>query len=211
MRTMQIGIDLGTTNSAIGVVIEDRIEIVKNSLGEETTPSVVYADKSGTLIVGTKAKQKAFQDNRSNASKNWKAEIKRLMGTSEAVWLPHLSRPMSPEEVSAEILKSLRADLERKFPKLDLRAAVITVPAHFSTVQAEATKRAGVLAGFTNVVLLQEPIAAAMSYGLTASANENWLVYDLGGGTFDVALVASRDGHLTILAHGVIISWVERT
>ena len=84
---------------------------------------------------------------------------------------------------------------------MSLDAAVITVPAYFSTVQSEATKRAGTLAGFKQIVLLQEPIAAAIAYGFLNQKNENWLVYDLGGGTFDVALVASRDGSLTVLAH----------
>ena len=108
---------------------------------------------------------------------------------------------MLPEEISAEILKTLKSDVQRKHPDMSLDAAVITVPAYFSTVQSEATKRAGALAGFKQIVLLQEPIAAAIAYGFLNQKNENWLVYDFGGGTFDVALVASRDGSLTVLAH----------
>jgi molecular chaperone DnaK len=102
----------------------------------------------------------------------------------------------------ADILGSLKSDAQRKYPEVDVSSVVITVPAHFSTVQSEATKRAGQLAGFSNVVLLQEPIAAAIAYGLEGTSNQNWLVFDFGGGTFDVALIAARDGHLTILDHG---------
>lgn len=89
----------------------------------------------------------------------------------------------------------------RKSEKLNTSACVITIPAHFSTMQAEATKRAGLLAGFKYVVLLQEPIAAAISYGFGKNKNENWLVYDLGGGTFDVALISSKDENLKVLGH----------
>lgn len=202
MKTIEIGIDLGTTNSAVAVVKSNEIEIIKNPHGEETTPSVIFADKNGNLLVGSKAKKKAADDTNLSSAQNWRAETKRLMGTNETVVLPNHGKALSAEEISAEILKSLIADVSRRHSSINTTAAVITVPAHFSTLQSEATKRAGQLANIDHVVLLQEPIAAAIAYGFTSKMDENWLVYDLGGGTFDVALVASRGGSLTVLAHG---------
>lgn len=199
VSNIEIGIDLGTTNSSVAIVQQNEVQILKNSLGEESTPSVVYADRNGNIVVGSKAKR--VMNNSKEYLQNTKAEIKRLMGTAETIFLPNLKKRMLPEEISAEILKTLKGDVQRKYPGMSLDAAVITVPAYFSTVQSEATKRAGSLAGFKQIVLLQEPIAAALAYGFLNQTNENWLVYDLGGGTFDVALVASRDGSLTILAH----------
>lgn len=202
MKTIEVGIDLGTTNSAVAVAAGDDVAIVKNSLGDETTPSVIFADKNGNLVVGSKARKKLTEDAAEGQARNGQAEVKRLMGTGETIEFPNLKgKSLTPEQVSAEILIALRSDVQRKFPDVNVHAAVITVPAHFSTVQAEATKRAGHLAGFSQAVLLQEPIAAAIAYGFLNNRNENWLVYDLGGGTFDVALVAYREGGLTILAH----------
>ena len=199
MTTIKIGIDLGTTNSSVAVIQNKEPQIVKNDLGEESTPSVVYGDRAGTILVGSKAKKRA---NHSKENlKNSRSEIKRLMGTSETLFFPHLNKHLLPEEISAEILKSLTGNVERKYPDMVLDSVVITIPAYFSTVQSEATKRAGILSGFKQVVLLQEPIAAAIAYGFLNQKNTNWLVYDLGGGTFDVALVAARDGLLTILGH----------
>jgi molecular chaperone DnaK len=123
------------------------------------------------------------------------------MGTAETIRFERLDSSLTPEEVSAEILKSLKEDVTRKYPDFSTIAAVITIPAYFSSLQAEATKRAGQIAGFKHVVLLQEPIAAAMAYGFDNSDDQNWLVYDLGGGTFDVALISSKDGILTVLGH----------
>ncbi len=199
MTTISIGIDLGTTNSSVAVIQQNEVHILKNSLGEETTPSVIYADRNGNIVIGSKAKR--VMNNSQENLQNSKAEIKRLMGTADTIAFPNLKRSLLPEEISAEILKNLRGDVQRKHPALSLDSAVITVPAYFSTVQSEATKRAGSLAGFKHILLLQEPIAAAIAYGFINQKNENWLVYDLGGGTFDVALVASRDGALTVLAH----------
>ena len=123
------------------------------------------------------------------------------MGTRDSVYFPRIEKSYNAEEISAKILNSLKQDALRKNDKLNTSAAVITIPAHFSTIQAEATKRAGLLAGFKYVVLLQEPIAAAISYGFGKNINENWLVYDLGGGTFDSALISSKDGNLKVLSH----------
>lgn len=202
LQNIQIGIDLGTTNSEIAINRNGKIESIKNSYGDEYTPSVFGVDKSKNKIVGKKAYEKLFKDSSQEEVQNYKAEVKRIMGTSEVVMFQRLAESLNPEAISAEILKSLRADVLRRYPEFPSDAAVITVPAYFSTVQAEATKRAGILAGFEHVVLLQEPIAAAIAYGFDNAVNENWIVYDLGGGTFDVAVVSTKDGALRTLGHG---------
>jgi molecular chaperone DnaK len=201
-RNMEIGIDLGTTNSEIAVICPiGNVEIIKNIFNDEFTPSVFGIDKTKNKVVGKKAYERLYKNSSENETKNNKAEIKRLMGTSETVFFERISKAMTPEVISAEILKTLKEDSLRKYPNLSTLGAVITIPAHFSTLQAEATKRAGNLAGFEHVVLIQEPIAAAIAYGFMNSQNENWLVFDLGGGTFDVALISSNDGVLTVLGH----------
>ncbi|MCB4757304.1 MAG: Hsp70 family protein [Elusimicrobia bacterium] len=201
-NTVKIGIDLGTTNSEVAINIDGKIELVKNIFGDDYTPSVFGVDKAGNKIVGKKSYERLFKDASEREFSNNKAEVKRLMGTSQTVFFERLNKSLSPEEISSEILKCLKEDILRRYPTFPVSAAVITVPAYFSTLQAEATKRAGNLAGFNDVFLLQEPIAAAISYGFMTSRNENWLVYDLGGGTFDVALISSRNGNLTVLSHG---------
>jgi molecular chaperone DnaK len=199
-RHIQIGIDLGTTNSEIAVNSGTLVEIIKNSFNDEYTPSVFGIDKSHNKIVGKKAYERLFKYASKEELVNNKAEVKRIMGTSETVRFERTDEDLKPEEISAEILKSLKEDLLRKYPEFQTNAAVITIPAHFSVVQAEATKRAGNLAGFDYVVLLQEPIAAAIGYGFMNAKNENWLVYDLGGGTFDVALISAKEGNLSVIA-----------
>jgi molecular chaperone DnaK len=201
-ETIQIGIDLGTTNSEVAAFMAGKVEVIKNVYQDAFTPSVFGADKAGNKVVGKKAYENLFKKATDDEVANNKAEVKRLMGTSDKIDFPRLNAKLTPEEVSAEILRSLKEDVGRKYPDLDLAAAVITVPAYFSILQSEATKRAGDLAGFDHVVLLQEPIAAAIAYGFQASENQNWLVYDLGGGTFDVALISSKDGSLTVLESG---------
>jgi len=200
-RTIQIGIDLGTTNSEIAISHSDKIEIVKNGFGLEYTPSVFGFDISNNVRVGKIAYEKLFRSPSEDDIKNFKAEVKRIMGTPERVFFPRANRDFSPEEISAEILKTLKGDVLKRFPDFNISAAVITTPASFDTIQAEATKRAGNLAGFHYVKLLQEPIAAAVAYGYENSKDENLLVYDLGGGTFDVALISSKDGNLSVLSH----------
>lgn len=199
---IRIGIDLGTTNSEVATDFGNTLEVVKNTRGDEYTPSVFGIDKGGNPVIGKVAYAKLFQTATKEETQNNKAEIKRLMGTNEKVTFPRAKRTYSPEEISAEILKSLRNDVLRKYPEAPTFAAVITVPAYFDSLQNEATKRAGQIAGFDYVVLLQEPIAAAMSYGFNSSEDANWLVYDFGGGTFDVALISSQDGLLKVLEHG---------
>ena len=182
---IQIGIDLGTTNSSVAVNINGTIEIIKKPGGVAYTPSVFGFNKSLNKVVGQKAYEALYKHGSKNETINFKSEIKRLMGTPETVFFERKGVSMSPEEISSEILKSLKEDILRKYPDFDTVAAVITVPAAFSVLQSEATKKAGNLAGFKHVVLLQEPIAAASSYGFQNYENENWLIYDLGGGTFE--------------------------
>jgi|APMI01.1.fsa_nt_gi molecular chaperone DnaK len=199
---INIGIDLGTTNSAIAVSNNGAIELIKSGPGQpEYTPSVFGINKAGNKIVGKQAYDNLFTKASEDGIHNNKAEVKRLMGTAETIRFERLDASLTPEEISAEILKSLKEDVTRKYSDFPTIAAVITIPAYFSSLQAEATKRAGQIAGFKHVVLLQEPIAAAMAYGFDNSENQNWLVYDLGGGTFDVALISSKDGILTVLGH----------
>lgn len=199
-RNIQIGIDLGTTNSEVAINTGSTIEIIKNGFNDEYTPSVFGVDKSKNKIVGKKAYERLFKFSSEEELLNNKAEVKRIMGTSETVRFDRTDEDLKPEEISAELLKSLKEDILRKYSDFETVSAVITIPAHFSVVQAEATKRAGNLAGFNYVVLLQEPIAAAIGYGFMNAKNENWLVYDLGGGTFDVALISAKDGNLTVVA-----------
>jgi len=190
-NTITIGIDLGTTNSAIAISRNGNIELVKRGPGEpEYTPSVFGINSSKNKEVGQKAYQRLFRDASDEAFVNYKAEVKRLMGTADTIYFERIDKSMTPEEISAEILISLKEAVKRKYPDFSTMAAVITIPAFFSALQSEATKRAGELAGFKHVVLLQEPIAAAMAYGLNNSEDQNWLVYDLGGGTFDVAIMS---------------------
>ena len=200
-QTISIGIDLGTTNSSVAVNNNNVIEIVKKPGGLECTPSVFGFDKAKNKVVGQRAYESLYSDTSDAGIKNFKPEVKRIIGTPEKFYFERAGVEMTAEEISSEILKSLILDVLRKYPKFNTTAAVITIPAAFSVLQCEATKRAGNLAGFRHVVLLQEPIAAAISYGFANTANENWLVYDLGGGTFDVALISSKDGILSVLGH----------
>lgn len=198
---IQIGIDLGTTNSEVAVNRNNEIEIVKNVFGDEYTPSVFGIDKAKNKVVGKRAYERLYKDTSEAEFKNHKAEVKRLMGTQEKTYFERADLEMTPEEISAEILKSLKEDILKKYLDFNTTSAVVTVPAAFSVLQSEATKRAGNLAGFEHVVLLQEPIAAAVAHGFNNTSDENWLIYDLGGGTFDVALVSSKDGVLSVLGH----------
>ena len=162
---IQIGIDLGTTNSEAAVFINNKVEIVKNIYQYSFTPSVFGVDKTGNKVVGKKAYENLFKKATTDEVENNKAEVKRLMGTADKIEFPRLKNSLSAEEISAEILKSLKEDIGRKYPDLDTRLVVIAVPAYFSILQSEATKRAGNLAGFERVVLIQEPIASAFAYG----------------------------------------------
>jgi molecular chaperone DnaK len=196
--TVDYGIDLGTTTSAVAVLNGTEAEVVKNTTTlSDVTPSAVYVDKRGRIHVGQEARGRAETD-----SDNVAVEFKRRMGLRDQPWrFASSGRTMGPEELSAEVLKSLRADVRQRYDE-DIHAAVITVPAAFELNQTDATRRAAELAGLRFAPLIQEPTAAAMAHGFQSDAdNRFWLVYDLGGGTFDAAIVHLRDGELTVVGH----------
>ena len=195
---IKYGIDLGTTNSCIVRLDGDEIKIIQNADQMNVTPSVVRVLRSGSVLVGRRAYNAIAED-----PENVAAEFKRLMGQKFQQQFPASGRSMSPEELSAEVLKSMLGDARRRLSNADdLSAAVITVPAAFTALQCEATARAAALAGLTEFPLLQEPIAAAIAYGARpGSQDERWLVFDLGGGTLDIAVVSTREGRLSVLEH----------
>ena len=197
-RTIQIGIDLGTTNSSVAINRNGTSIVIKKPGGVEYTPSVFGFDKANNKVVGQRAYEALYK---SGDQENFCAEVKRIIGTTNTVKFARTKKELTPEEVSSEILIALKEEVVKQYPEVKTQAAVITVPAAFSTLQSEATKRAAELAGFKHVVLLQEPIAAAVAYGFGKSKSENWLIYDLNGGTFDVALISSQEGALSVLAH----------
>ena len=196
-NTIDYGIDLGTTNSSIAVTVGVETEVIRNSLDSEVTPSAVYIHANDTLWVGQSARAKLTDQRAADAVA---LEFKRRLGTGFEYQLG--GRKMRPEDLSAEVLKSLRGDVVRRRGE-DPSAAVITVPAAFELPQCEATKRAADLAGFSYAALLQEPVAAALAYGYQKMDRKAcWLVFDFGGGTFDAALVTSRDGTMQVVNHG---------
>lgn len=208
--TVDYGIDLGTTNSAIAVIDGVGAEIIRNNGNDETTPSAVTIDRRNRLVVGAKAKARAERYPHDTAT-----EFKLQMGTTG--WEKPFAasgRTMGPEQLSAEVLKSLRGDVAQRTGE-DIDAAVITVPAAFELSACDATKRAAEMAGLTHTPLLQEPTAAALAYGFQTTAdNVFWLVYDFGGGTFDAAVIHVRDGEFTVVNHrgdnqlgGKLIDW----
>ena len=194
--SIDVGIDLGTTNSAVAIVQQGTPFIVTNNQGGMTTPSTVRIDKRGTMTVGAKAYDFLMRDPQNTAG-----EFKRHMGQPTPFEFKDAGRTLSAPQLSAEVLKSLRADLQRHLNET-VTAAVITVPAAFDLTQCAATQEAAALAGITQAVLLQEPIAASLAYGYRVDLEgKNWLVYDLGGGTFDLALIGVRDGRIQVIDH----------
>jgi molecular chaperone DnaK len=197
-NTINFGIDLGTTNSAIAKFIKGEVVVFNNPLdyGRATLPSVVFYRKD-KIIVGSKAKE--FQE---KDPKSVVGVFKRKMGTSESFKIKSTNESKTPIELSAQVLKELKTFVNTGET---LDAAVITVPASFDLIQSNATKEAGYQAGFKQVVLLQEPIAASLAYANMKKTNDltdgQWLIYDLGGGTFDVALVKITDGEMKIIDH----------
>ena len=187
-----IGIDLGTTNSCVSVVEGGVATIIPNDKGERTTPSVVAFTDNGERLVGTAAKrQAAVNANRTVAS------IKRHMGTD---WRKELGGKMyNPQEISAMILRKLREDAENYLGE-KVTDAVITVPAYFNDIQRQATKDAGRIAGLNVRRIINEPTSAALAYGLNNGAAQKIMVYDLGGGTFDVSIIEIGDGVIEVLA-----------
>jgi molecular chaperone DnaK len=195
--TVDYGIDLGTTNSSIAVLNGTETEVFENNEGQKYTPSVVSIDKRGRLYVGRRAKNQLESD-----PDNAHSEFKLQMGTSHTYRFHGNGRVMKPEELSAEVLKSLLGDVQQRTQE-EVHASVITVPAAFELPQCEATQKAARSAGLTLSPLLQEPIAAALAYGFQRESGRTfWLVYDMGGGTFDAAIIHVRDGIIQVVNHG---------
>src|ERR1700759_5025788 len=193
---LYVGIDLGTTNSAAAVFDGERVSVVRNAQGATVTPSVVRLAKQSRGTVGTPARRLLQQDPTNRA-----AEFKRLMGTGKPIAFPAAGTTRKPEELSAEILKALRQDIADQL-NVTVERAVISVPALFELPQSAATSEAARLAGFARVELIQEPVASPPAAGWSAdAAGGSWLVYDLGGGTFDVSLLETRDGLLRVVGH----------
>ena len=189
-----IGIDLGTTNSCVATMENGEAVVIPNAEGGRTTPSVVAFTKSGERIVGAAAKRQAV----TNGSRTI-FSIKREMGTDNRVNID--GKKYTPQEISAMILQKLKQDAEAYLGET-VTDAVITVPAYFSDGQRQATKDAGRIAGLNVLRIINEPTAAAVAYGLDNEAPQKILVYDLGGGTFDVSIIEIEDGTFTVLATG---------
>ena len=187
-----IGIDLGTTNSCVAVMEGGKPVVVTNTEGARTTPSVVAFSKSGERLVGEPAKRQAV----TNADKTI-SSIKRHMGTDYRVAID--DKKYSPQEISAMILQKLKADAENYLGE-KVTEAVITVPAYFNDAQRQATKDAGKIAGLDVKRIINEPTAAALAYGLDNEKEQKIMVYDLGGGTFDVSIIEIGDGVIEVLA-----------
>lgn len=196
MKNVHLGIDLGTSNSAQAVFDGERVELLRTSDGSVLTPSVVRIDAKGRLTVGSKARARLVDD-----PENTRTEFKRLMGSGHRLDFPAARVTRAPEELAAEVLKSLRADFQEQLGFAPLQA-VISVPALFELPQIAKTSEAARLAGFERVEFIQEPIASAIAAGWSAENDSGaWLVYDLGGGTFDVSLLESREGLLRVVGH----------
>ena len=197
--TIDFGIDLGTTNSAIAVLNGIAPEIIKNSDDQDVTPSAVFINKQGVLRVGSRAKSATVGE---RSVKDAHTEFKRQMGTPHEYEFASSRQRKKPEELSAEVLKELRASVEARTGEV-IQSAVITVPAAFEVHQCDATRRAAELAGFKGSSLLQEPVAAALAYGFQIdSERAYWMVYDFGGGTFDAALIKAEEGMINVVHHG---------
>ena len=187
-----IGIDLGTTNSCVAVMEGGKPVVITNAEGSRTTPSVVAFLKSGERVVGDAAKRQAV----TNAEKTI-SSIKRHMGSDYKVEID--DKKYSPEEISAMTLQKLKADAEAYLGE-KVTEAVITVPAYFTDSQRQATKNAGKIAGLDVKRIINEPTAAALSYGLDNEKEQKIMVYDLGGGTFDVSIIEIGEGVIEVLA-----------
>ncbi len=187
-----IGIDLGTTNSCVAVMEGGKPVVIPNSEGSRTTPSIVAFTKTGERLVGEPAKRQAV----TNADRTI-SSIKRHMGTDYKVTIDDKS--YTPQEISAMILQKLKADAESYLGD-KVTEAVITVPAYFNDAQRQATKDAGKIAGLDVKRIINEPTAAALAYGLDNEKEQKIMVYDLGGGTFDVSIIEIGDGVIEVLA-----------
>lgn len=187
-----IGIDLGTTNSCVAVIEGGEPVVIANAEGARTTPSVVAFSKNGERMVGQVAKRQAITNPDRTIS-----SIKREMGTAHKVDID--GKKFTPQEISAMILQKLKADAEAYLGET-VTQAVITVPAYFTDAQRQATKDAGKIAGLDVKRIINEPTAAALSYGIDKETDQKVMVYDLGGGTFDVSIIEMGDGVQEVLA-----------
>ncbi len=187
-----IGIDLGTTNSCVAVIEGGEPVVIANAEGARTTPSVVGFSKTGERLVGQIAKRQAVSNPNKTVS-----SIKREMGTNYKVTID--DKTYTPEQISAMILQKLKADAEAYLGE-PVTQAVITVPAYFTDAQRQATKNAGKIAGLDVKRIINEPTAAALSYGVDKENDQKVMVYDLGGGTFDVSIIEMGDGVQEVLA-----------
>ena len=181
-----IGIDLGTTNSCVAVMEGGEPVVIANSEGARTTPSVVGFTKTGDRLVGQVAKRQAITN-----PENTVSSIKRQMTLN--------GKEYTPQQVSAMILQKLKADAEAYLGE-PVTEAVITVPAYFNDSQRQATKDAGTIAGLNVKRIINEPTAASLAYGIDKEEDQKIMVYDLGGGTFDVSIIEMGDGVTEVLA-----------
>ncbi len=190
-----VGIDLGTTNSVVAVLEGGEPTVIANAEGARTTPSVVGFSKSGEVLVGEVAKRQAI----TNPDRTIRS-VKRHMGDN--AWHVNIdAKGYSPQEISARILQKLKRDAE-SYLGTTVNQAVITVPAYFDDAQRTATKEAGQIAGLEVLRIINEPTAAALAYGLDKEgAEQTILVFDLGGGTFDVSALEDQRGHLPGQVH----------
>ena len=187
-----IGIDLGTTNSCVAVMEGGKPTVIANAEGARTTPSIVAFTKNGERIVGEPAKRQAVTN-----AENTISSIKRDMGTDNGRTID--GKKYSPQQISAMILQKLKADAEQYLGE-SVTEAVITVPAYFNDAQRQATKDAGKIAGLDVKRIINEPTAAALAYGLDNEKEQKIMVYDLGGGTFDVSIIEIGDGVIEVLS-----------
>jgi molecular chaperone DnaK len=198
--TIDYGIDLGTTNSSIAVLKGTETEVIPNNEGIPYTPSAVWISRNNSFYVGKRAKDTIMTNDAER--ENGFSEFKLQMGSNTEYVSARSGLKLKPEELSAEVLKALKADVQRLTGD-EIDAAVITVPAAFDLPECNATRKAAQLAGFATSPLLQEPVAAALAYGFqNESEKALWLVYDLGGGTFDAAVMQVRDGGISVVNHG---------
>ena len=197
--TIDFGIDLGTSNSAIAVLNGVVPEIIKDNDDLDVTSSAVHISKRGQLRIGKRARQQLLSE---GSVDDVYVEFKRRMGTDHVYTFRSAGQSKSPEDLSAEVLKSLCGNAQQRLGE-DVLAAVITVPAAFDQKQCAATKRAAEMIGLRQCPLVQEPVAAALAHGFQSQANrEYWMVYDFGGGTFDAALMKADDGVIDVVNHG---------
>ena len=187
-----IGIDLGTTNSCVAVMEGGEAVVIPNAEGARTTPSVVAFSKTGERMIGQVAKRQAVTNPQRTV-----LSIKREMGSDHTVTID--DRKFSPQEISAMILQKLKGDAEAYLGD-KVTQAVITVPAYFTDSQRQATKDAGKIAGLDVLRIINEPTAAALAYGVEKEDDQTIMVYDLGGGTFDVSVLSIGDGMVEVKA-----------